>query len=690
MLVTGLRATLGPLYGTSLHLTDGLNVLYGLNGAGKTTLLEAFKAGFNGVLNSRYGYEYVSMLVALPEPVFWYASTGAGQDPDAIAKSIRARLESATHASSPPEMREEFLGVAQNTHLAAASPIGVGEGRWKTSICVPQDDPVVMSLASVERRLLAGLQADLREAHEDDDADEANMNLFLFRMRSLFLQELSDSGNSVDEEDPGMSLPNDGLPLPVADVDIASQIRHQLPLLISDVDGRGLDAATRNAAQHWVGYAPEVAAEAATRNRQLPSQNSSIAGFSLPGLDEWVAARQAAVNELINLLLLDAPTLELRIGSNAEWLIGRPLYWQSDGLPLDSLSRAQARWASLAIRLGLAQSPVRPKIRIPEETRALLTQVIPARPTYSSEPRITLVLDEPEAALHRTAEAHMAHGLRTLAADSGIQVVVATHSPELLNAADANVVRVYRQEGVRRYTTGMVTRTESLQEPQRAELDEYGLSPSDLLRRRRGFLLVEGHHEVVILGASIGNELTALGIEILPLRGATQLPATIDSRLLFDFTDAVIIAVLDNGDADLIDSVWETATTIAATEGPYSAGEFVRARLPAKERIEYKFLGQFLSRAIQAGLQSRVVPYAFEKLDIIEYLPVQRFAKNTSWASLRERHKREHPGRDFKTWLGQTFAARFDDKHLAEAVAALPAQPAEFRRLLDRCRDLAP
>ena len=161
-------------------------------------------------------------------------------------------------------------------------------------------------------------------------------------------------------------------------------------------------------------------------------------------------------------------------------------------------------------------------------------------PAYSIEGGATtwLLLDEPERGLHRTAETQMARGL-TRRTGSGLRSVLATHSPDLLDhgIGDVNYVRRRSQD-----RPGAVI---SMREFDGAR-DDLGLNPSDMLRRTRGIALVEGEHDLRILTGMIGTELSQLGVEMLPLRGGSQLRTATDSRFLYEFTDAVLFPILDD------------------------------------------------------------------------------------------------------------------------------------------------
>ena len=90
-------------------------------------------------------------------------------------------------------------------------------------------------------------------------------------------------------------------------------------------------------------------------------------------------------------------------------------------------------------------------------------------------------------------------------------------------------------------------------------------------------------------------------VEILPIRGAKELPVTLESRVLFDFTGAHIFVLIDNMQARAIHDVWERAQLELLTEGAGQAGVNLRRAL-GRSTGERKFLAQWMSRALERGL----------------------------------------------------------------------------------------
>jgi hypothetical protein len=365
-------------------------------------------------------------------------------------------------------------------------------------------------------------------------------------------------------------------------------------------------------------------------------------------------------NERYSAILRDAPLLKLVLKPVHRWFSEDAVEWRFgvSELPLGSMSTAQRKWADWAIAVTLHSFSYR---------------------DWPVPPPCMLLMDEPEGALHRSAEAHMARELSAYASMEGRQVIVATHSPELIDLPDVRVLEVSRAPG---------STEAQLSDLRRIDLDALnvlGLTPSDLLRRQRGFLLLEGLHDQVLLKAWIGPELEKLRVEILPLRGASKLPGTVESRVLFDFSDAHVFVLLDNIAREEIADAWLDAQARYLADGHQLAGDELRDRLGRKPE-ERQFLGTWLSRALEKGRHERVTPYGLKERDIIEYLPVQALVPGESdWPSLRAEHARAVEAgdkrRDFKTWLTGAKKARITPETLQAAALDTPA-PVEVENFL--------
>jgi hypothetical protein len=203
-----------------------------------------------------------------------------------------------------------------------------------------------------------------------------------------------------------------------------------------------------------------------------------------------------------------------------------------------------------------------------------------------------------------------------------------------------------------------------------------------MLRRQRVFLLVEGAHEEAILDALFRDDLRSMRAQVLPARGASKFAAVFDSQLLFRYTDATVLVVIDNQSAQTIQSLWSEARAAAQVGDVARATEQIRSALPKAGSAENIFLQQFLTRAIEEGEHERVEVFGFSKRDITDYLPIEVFAPFDSWDAARMQHAASGSKDAFKRWLENAYGSDFSGIHLRAVTASLEAAPDEFLALL--------
>jgi hypothetical protein len=141
---------------------------------------------------------------------------------------------------------------------------------------------------------------------------------------------------------------------------------------------------------------------------------------------------ESMTNTLYGSLLIDAPWLQV-VFTHPDNVLrgGQLLRWMAQDaagrwLPLRDLSSAQRRWAEFSIKTTLSVPP-------------------------GSDAEAVLILDEPELALHPTAQRFLARGLRDLTLQRRAQIMVASHSPALLEPGRFRLHKAYRDaDGWRR------------------------------------------------------------------------------------------------------------------------------------------------------------------------------------------------------------------------------------------------
>ncbi len=286
-----------------------------------------------------------------------------------------------------------------------------------------------------------------------------------------------------------------------------------------------------------------------------------------------------------------------------------------------------------------------------------------------------VVIDEPESGLHRAAEAELAQVLASSSWNQGSIIAVATHSPEFLDLPNAHVNHVENGK-VRELTT-----------VDREDLVALGLRPGDLLGQIRTFLLVEGEHEKVIFENIFGSELRRAGCKIIIARGAKNMKDVFESQMIFHFSGATIVSLLDNIDSTTVNSIWSRAKKIAERGKLFEAGQFIRASLPGKNHSENTFLSEFLSLALANGQYERVEVWGLSKADIVLYFDPAEFGIKRGWDELLEIHTNSDPS--FKEWATKKYGADFTVQTIDRVSRNIDVAPDEFGGLMLRISELS-
>jgi energy-coupling factor transporter ATP-binding protein EcfA2 len=369
-------------------------------------------------------------------------------------------------------------------------------------------------------------------------------------------------------------------------------------------------------------------------------------------------------SQVLRRLLVDPFGLNLEVGTPEELVAGTHPRWlarsgdSGDGDPwligLERLSRAQARWASLAVRIAIRH--------------------LQRREQHADGENWLWIIDEPETGLHRSAEEYMARGLLALAQEYGAHLVVSTHSPELLDDPRAHVMRAS--------IDGRETAITRLDDVDRSALDSLGLRPSDMLRRQRAFILVEGEHEVAIFNALFGDDLRTMRAQVIPARGASKFTSVLESQLLFRYTDAKVILVIDNQNAYDIQAIWSRARQRAQQGDVEAAADAVRAELPKRGSAENLFLQEFMTKALATGDHERIEVFGFNEPDIVDYLPCAEFGPFSTWFDARAAWKGSGTKDPFKQWLTRAHRADFSPSRVGAVASQMDSIPHEFASLL--------
>jgi hypothetical protein len=628
-----------PLGETWVDLTSPNHVFYGLNGAGKTSVLDSLRDALMGRMGggqilTRIPFTDERLGNAISEAISMMLIGDDLADADEAHRDfLDAQRDNLWSEFTRRHTRRDwsvdgsrFDALDWNPlleELAASqtwlfTPVGVESGRWSTS-------PVILC--------------------EPDGAWSEHLEALML----------------LNADDGGPILRDLGVDLLWWEVPIGAPV---------GIVGTMVERFTAH--KEWQPWWPfgQVIADEGTDERGLTRQHLLIHPADRWGsrpdavqrdthLTSRVADIQQRANVLLSDMLADAPALYLDLGEDGDWFAGRSCTWTAtrfEGdppMPLDRLSSAERRWTSIAVSLALAGA-------------------LNALHGIEGSATTWLLLDEPERGLHRTAEAQMATGIAG-AAGRGLRSVLATHSPELLDTGMAEVNFVRRRSHNRPGTVVPMSAFDGVRE-------ELGLNPSDMLRRIRGIALVEGEHDVEVLTGTIGSELERLGVTLIPTRGAARLKTVVDSRFLFEFTDAVLFPILDDLSgpiAELWDRMVAARRTAPASEVITQLRDSLK-NLPGKG---HEFLEQFLSASLKSGTYERIQPLGIPQTDVLMCLPVSAFIPSAkSWRQVRDDATRSRGGDEpsetaFKEFLKKNHGVDLSEENIRRVASAHPAHP---------------
>jgi energy-coupling factor transporter ATP-binding protein EcfA2 len=411
-------------------------------------------------------------------------------------------------------------------------------------------------------------------------------------------------------------------------------------------------------------------------------------------------------NRLLAELFDEPPLLRAHLTTPEDWFRGRaPVRWTAstdlDGPEFDlpRLGRAHRRYAEFAIRRALDQSKTagaRMRGRQAQSQPQAALDDLADSPSTDDGATPTLsfaLIDEPEAALHPSAEVTVARGLRNLADF----VIVATHSTQVVDNADHVKHMTRPDKGPSRLV------------PLGVDLDlqhrqfvarQLGQTQGTLALLTRVVLLVEGPMDEAVIRAFLGPELEASRTLMYPMMGTESVPVLPDAGYLFNTTTAPVVVCLDNTDERLMTELKGLLVSEPSKSARRKHLAIARGKNDVKASPEMGKLIDLLSAANDAQRLEQIHPWGFRKRDIVEYLPVDLFRSEAhSWTELKtafvERMGRswQHgDGKKFKEFVGisvRTVEEALDRMRLDGADGHDKKRPIEFTRLAERLLQLA-
>jgi predicted ATPase len=662
-----------PLGFTFLPLTPGVSVLFGANGAGKSRLVDAIASAAGRGSRAASTASHLFFEVSPPDEecvdwgVFYSDLRGA-------ALSIwRDRAEAPGVADAdgyvdwtPPDELEQ--GASPEEVLRGIVAIALPRNWWLTELVDEISDQHLFAARGRKRYIAARIDEStphLQNVRLENLAWREQLQTFVARADELSATEISETQAIAELRNlprpPLLNLPFghtqgfDGrsVPFSVPEVVVNAGEFCADPLIVIDETEEDLSRATLKFLR-----APGDQAQTKTGPGLLEAREGAV--VVSPRAETLAARLSARASEFATVMLLDAPVIQCVIQPPDDWAVGDAVSWfaydrpTSQNVPLEDLSEAQHRWATLAIKLALFEASGR---------------------------RVGLVLlDEPEQALHSQARRHLVRGLKRLATNLDCPIVVASHSAELLGEPDFQLHHVSRD------ADGRIV-AHRLRADLRGQISELGLEPADFLQLVRVFVLVEGLHDHAVFRALLGSELDAARAHIVPMHGAKSLSSTLDSELIFDCTDARVVAVLDNIPHARVSGAWSEAVELAKAGRKPAGIAVLRDQLSREASGEERWLRNFGMKAIENGQYERIGMVGLTRGDIIEYLPVEKLVPGaSSW----ERLRREWNGAgEFKAWLKREKNAPITVRAVVAGAQSLKAVPDDLRTTIDEIRRVA-
>lgn len=409
-----------------------------------------------------------------------------------------------------------------------------------------------------------------------------------------------------------------------------------------------------------------------------------------------------AANAVAQVLMDDPPTALLDASSGTlawRFVKNGPAPSSAGGLlTFDQLSFAERRWMKFSIRLAgrLFDRVLKLYGNHDDQTwcaESLGPCFIDSSASAFYDGDLVVTIDEPEAGLHPTAVDRLARGLNELAEQLGLHIICATHSPHILRVTHAaNGTTAHASIDLDGNTIFKVIDTDELSE----FASDLGMSPADLLQTTTSFLIVKADHADV-LDELIGADLRNAGVVVLtlPQDGSGLF---VGSELLWRFTDARVVVLLDAGDPPEVEELIELSkqangdqnamalmdelrpsSTDGGCIGPGALDELVRSALTngGLQRMETFRLGM-------TAIARYFHPAALAHLDASS--PLRTMSGAEAWNHLDEQYQQAvRAGQEslrFSDWLfGLLGVEASPEVALRAAAADLGRLPEDFFRL---------
>jgi hypothetical protein len=255
--------------------------------------------------------------------------------------------------------------------------------------------------------------------------------------------------------------------------------------------------------------------------------------------------------------------------------------------------------------------------------------------------------DEPESGLHERAVIQVFNEL----SKTRSSCVITSHSSRALRLPNARLLHLERVK-----SGELVLGRPWLGEDIAAAAERLGTTTFDLFALKRALVIVEGSHDVEVIKGLASLHMDGILLDqilIVPARGVKNVATVADSVVITEFTSLHILAITDNGRAELLGAVIAKANE-ALSFGATAAQAIITSGLRDIDNnatFEERVMQDLIERAIHRGMLHRLHIYALPVEDIVDLLPEKAFGLETTWKELRDEHRRFPVRMSFKDWL---------------------------------------
>ena len=294
---------------------------------------------------------------------------------------------------------------------------------------------------------------------------------------------------------------------------------------------------------------------------------------------------------------------------------------------------------------------------------------------FRANNRTILLADEVDRGLAERAVAPMMMFLESLYPIC----VLATHSPAALRSQVGSI------QHVERISSGVIALSApiGLDDP-RKTAERLGTSVSELLTFLEVVVLVEGEHDRIVIESLFKDlkSVNGLNTRVIPFRGTKNL-TNIEARILFEFTDASIVLIVDHARQLRIEEALAkarescdkriTPALIREVLGPLNGNN-----ASGEERV----LANVIEQAMQRRVLDRITLVGLEVVDMTMIFPTSDFGLDKTWSEYQvewsDAKKNKTTDEDFKKYLKSKYNAKINVGTIEAAVQKLSTPPKEL------------